>query len=277
MNKLTILSILSIIILIGFTSAVSVESVTVDTVSPGEEGTIRIEVENNGNDDLEFFSFRLNFDNPGIIPIGSSEESLNTLEEDDEETFIFRFRIANTLPAGTYSIDYDITYEENGDDIEQSGTLGIVVSADPEIEIVVNTQNSIVGQQGSLDIRVINKGLADARFVSLTVDSEDITFLSENSEYIGTIDSDDFETTSFDVIYNGKSPSLSVKLTYKDFNNGDQQVIETKSLRVYSAQEAIEKGILKKNNASTYVGIILLLFIAWIVYRRIKRRNKKKD
>lgn len=277
MNKLPILYILSLILLIGFASAVSVESVTVDTVSPGEEGTIRIEIENNGNDDLEFLSFRLNFDNSGIIPIGSSEESLNTLEEDDEETLVFRFKIANTLPAGTYSVDYEINYEENGDEVKQSGTLGIVVSAEPEIEIVANTQNSIIGQQGNLDIRVINKGLADARFVSLVVESEDIIFISENSEYIGTIDSDDFETTSFDAIYNSKFPSITVKLTYKDFNNEEQQVIETKSLRVYSSEEAIEKGILKKNNASTYVGIVLLLLVAWIAYRKIKRRNKKKE
>ncbi|MGV8131868.1 MAG: hypothetical protein ACP5N7_07250, partial [Candidatus Pacearchaeota archaeon] len=140
-----------------------------------------------------------------------------------------------------------------------------------------NTQNSIIGQQGNLDIRVINKGLADARFVSLVVESEDIIFISENSEYIGTIDSDDFETTSFDAIYSSKFPSITVKLTYKDFNNEEQQVIETKSLRVYSSEEAIEKGILKKNNASTYVGIVLLLLVAWIAYRKIKRRNKKKE
>lgn len=272
-----IISILFVVFLAGIVTSLSVESVTVDTVSPGEEGIIRINVENDGNEDIDSLSVKLNFVNSNIIPIGSSEEFLNILEEDEEESFIFRFKVSNVLPAGTYSIGYDISYEEDNSEVEQSGTIGIIVSAEPEIEITANTQNSLVGAQGELQIRIINKGLADARFVSLKIESEDIVFLSGNSEYIGTIDSDDFETSSFDVIYSSKFPSITAKITYKDFDNNEQEIIKTLSLRAYSNQEAIEKGILTKNNAPTYVGIILLLLVLWFVYRAIKKRHKKRD
>lgn len=264
------------ILAIGFASSLSVDSVTVDTVSPGEEGIIRIEVENDRNEDIDSLSVRLIFPNSNIIPIGSSDEFLNTLEEDEEESFIFRFRVSNSLPAGTYSIDYKISYEEGNEEIEQEGSIGIVVSAEPEIEIIANAQSAIIGQQAKLDVRIINKGLADARFVYLTIESDDLTILSENSEYIGTIDSDDFETSSFDVIYNTKFPSFTVKVVYKDFNNVEQEIIDTVSLRAYTAQEAVERGILKKSNASTYVGIIILLLVVWFIYRKIKRNRKKQ-
>lgn len=276
MNKILLFGLLTIF-LTGFVSSINVDSVTVDTVSPGEEGIIRINIENEGNNDVDSLSLKLNFGNPNIIPVGSSEEFLDTLDEDDEESFIFRFRVSNSLPAGTYSITYNLTYEEDNSNIEQSGTIGIVVSAEPEIEITANTQNSIVGSQGELNIRIINQGLADARFVNLKVESEDLVFLSGNSEYIGTIDSDDFETNSFDVIYSSKFPSIMVKIIYKDFDNKEQELVKTLSLRAYTAQEAVEKGILTKSNAPTYVGIVVLLLVLWFIYRSIKKRRKKRD
>ena len=199
------------------------------------------------------------------------------MKEDEEETIAFKFRVGNDLPVGTYSLSYSMTYEENNDEREQSGTIGVIVSAEPEIEIIADTQNAIIGLQETLNLRVVNKGLADARFVYLFIESEDITLLSENSEYIGTIDSDDFETSSFEVIYNRKFPLISVRVTYKDFNNKEQEITKSISLRAYTSDEAIEKGILKKNNVPLYVGIVLLLVILWIVYRTLRRRHKNKN
>lgn len=275
MNKTIVFGILFLSI-IGFASSLSIESVIVETVSPGEEGTIRISVENDANEDIEDLSVRLSFSNTNIIPIGSSEEFLRTLDEDDEENFIFRFRVANTLPAGTYLINYNIEYSEGNDDIEQEGTIGIVVSAEPEIEIIASSPNAILGNQGTLDLRIVNKGLADARFVSINVEGDGLTFLSENSEYIGTIDSDDFETTNFDVIYNERFSTATIKISYKNFDNIDQNIVETVSLRAYTVDEAVEKGILNKSNATIYATIVIVLLVLWIIYRRIRKRRKKE-
>lgn len=262
---------------VGISSALSVNSVFVDTISPGEEGTIRVEIENDGNRDVESVSFGLDFSDPKIIPLGSSEAFVNEIKEDDDEIFAFRFKVANNLPVGTYSIPYKIKYEENNDEREQEGIIGVIVSAEPEIEIIADTQNAIVGAQGTLNIKIVNKGLADARFVSLFVESEDLILLSENSEYVGTIDSDDFEISSFDVIYSKRFPSISVKVVYKDFSNNENEIIRFISLKAYTPQEAIEKGILKKSNAPVYVGIFLFLLIVWIVYKIILKRRKNKN
>lgn len=276
MQKLVSLIILSMFLLTSV-YALSVESVFVDSVAPGEEGTIEIDVENDGNNDVEFVSFTLDFPDTGIIPIGSSEAFVNEIQEDDEETFAFTFRISNDLPVGTYSLPYKITYEENNDEREQTGTIGIVVSAEPELEISADVQNGIVGQQGELNLRIVNKGLADARFVNVILESDDLTFLSEKSEYIGTIDSDDFETSNFDVIYNEKFTSLSVKIVYKDFDNDEIEINKIIPLRAYTYEEAVQKGILKKSNLPVYAGIIILLLVIWIIYRFIRKRRRSKE
>ena len=278
MNNRLIILFLQFILLISLSNALSVDSITVDTVSPGEEGIIRINIENEGDKDVELLSFNLKFPDSGIIPLGSSEAFVNRLKEGDDEVFVFRFKVTNVLSTGTYSLGYTINYEEDNDERQQSGVIGIVVSAEPELEVVADTQNSIVGKQGILNIRIINKGLADARFVYLFVEGDDsITLLSENSEYIGTIDSDDFETSSFDVVYNNRFSIISTKLVYKDFNNNEQEIKNSVSLRAYTNEEAIEKGILKKSNAPIYVGIIVLLLVLWILYRFIRKKRKNKN
>ena len=93
---------------------------------------------------------------------------------------------------------------------------------------------------------------------------------------MGTIDSDDFESESFDVIFNERFNPLSVKIVYKNFNNEEQQIMKSISLRAYTSKEAVEKGILKKNNAFMYVGIFILLLIIWFIFRIIRRRRINK-
>ena len=278
MKKIIFLVMLQFFLLaLSVVNALSVDSVFVDSVSPGEEGVIRLNLQNDGSRDVDFVSFSLKFLDSEIIPIGSSEAFVNEIKEDEDETFAFRFRVSNNLAAGTYTLPYSIKYEENNNIKEQNGVIGIVVSANPEIEIVVDSQNAIIGREERLNVRAINRGLADARFFYLFLESEDISILSENSEYIGSIDSDDFETSNFDVIYNEKFNSLKIVATYKDFNNNDKEIIKIVTIRANTLDEAIEKGILKKNNGFTYVGIILLLLLFGIVYRKIRKRKKRSN
>lgn len=275
MNKIIGLLFFGIILLTTMSFALSVDSVNVQTVSPGEQGEIKVNVENDGNRDAEVVSFRLQFPT-GIIPLGSSEAFVSEIKEDDDETFGFGFKVANTLPAGTYMMSYIMSYEEDGDEREQTGSIGVVVSAQPEIEIIVDTEDQIIGQKTTLNIRVINKGLADARFVSLSIDSEDITFLNENSEYIGTIDSDDFEVSSFDIIYNNKIPNLEITLEYKDFDNNNQKINRDISLKAYTRKEAIDSGLINRNNTATYLLIILTILVIWYIWRMVRRGRKKQ-
>ena len=104
MNNRLIILFLQFILLISLSNALSVDSITVDTVSPGEEGIIRINIENEGDKDVELLSFNLKFPDAGIIPLGSSEAFVNRLKEGDDEVFVFRFKVTNVLSTGTYSL-----------------------------------------------------------------------------------------------------------------------------------------------------------------------------
>ncbi len=274
--KILIGFLLPLLVFTSLTYALSVDSVTVDRVSPGEDGIIKVNVENDGNNDIDFLSFNMDFPEDKIIPIGSSGASLNELKEDDDETFAFKFKVANDLPAGTYSISYLINYEENNAKREQKGTIGIVVSAEPELEVTADIEMPVMGQQTILNIRIVNKGLADARFVSLSIDSEGITLLSEKSEYVGTIDSDDFETAAFDIIPNTRRPNLEVRIQYKDFDNNPQTMSVSLPLRVYTKEEALNLGLINRNNTMVYTIAVVVLLLIGYFWRRARKRKKQK-
>ncbi|MGV8142491.1 MAG: COG1361 S-layer family protein [Candidatus Pacearchaeota archaeon] len=276
MNKKIILASIFLLLSLSLVSSLSVNNVVIDQVQPGEEGVIRIDVENEGNTDVDDVSLSVKF-LPNIVPIGSSEGFVNEIKEDDEEEFNFKFKVSNVLLPGTYTLDYELKYEEDGDVKLQNGEIGIVVFAQPDLEVTLDPQNPIIGKTGTLNMRIVNKGLADARFVSVEVEGEGVIFVSDRTSYVGTIDSDDFETTSFEVVYQKKRPTIEVTVSYRDFDNQELSTSRDISFATYTEQEAIEKGILTKNNVPLYVGIIIIAIILWIIIRRtIKKRKENK-
>ncbi len=259
------------IILANLVSAITLKSVSVDELSPGQEGTIRIEIENELDDDAKSVSFRLDLTNLPFNPIGNSEDSLDELNEGDDEEFIFRIKSANDISPGDYKIPYTITYSINTIQTTRQGAIGITVKGNAELSFSIETEKPIIGMQDKIALKIINKGFADARFVSVKINPNGMTVLSDKEVYIGTIDSDDFETETFDVIYKSQAPEFSAIIEYKDFDNKD--IIKTISLpvTVYSQEKALELGLIQKNNTPVYIGIIIALILIFILYRIIRR------
>lgn len=276
-KTLTLLTIaLAIILILNLASAVVINVAETATISPGSEGRISIEIENTLQEDITDVSLILNFQNLPFIPVGSSEASVEEIEEDQEEDFSFTIKASNEIAPGDYAIPYTLTYEVNNQVKTRTGTLGVKIKADPELTYSISTENPVLNQKGTITLNIINKGFFDARFVSLKIVPTGMTLLSEDQIYIGTVDSDDFETVTFDVLFKSENPTLSGLIEYKDFEN--QPKIEGISLpvKVYSEEEAIELGIMKKSNLAFYIIIIVALILIWVVWRVWKRRSRMK-
>lgn len=266
---------LSLIIFINLASAVSIKSAETDTLAPGEEGNIRIELENNLNDDAKDVSLKLEFINLPFNPIDSSEQSIDEISEGDEERFDFTIKASNDIVPGDYKIPYTLTFKINNEQKQNTGTIGVTVKANPELSFSVTTENPIINTQGKIILKIVNKGFADAKFVTVKILPEGFTLLSEKEIYIGTIDSDDFETATLDVIFKTKNSLLNAVIEYKDFDNA----VITKNIglpiQVYTQDEAIELGIAKKSNTPLYIGVVITIILIWILYRIIRKQVRK--
>lgn len=287
MKTKTIPITLIILFTISFASAVVVDADYI-TVFPGEEGRVVIEIENNENFDIEDVSIQIILatflpdQTPIALPftvVGSSEKDIDDIDEDDEDDVSFTLRPFFDIKPGDYNIPYRITYvneDDNDEDFEQTGTFGLRVSAKTELDFAIDISgNAIVGEEGEISLEIINKGLGDIKSTSVEITPLGFELLSKKKIFIGTVDSDDFETANFDVIYQSTSATLSAIVTYKDFDNNPQTQVVNLPINIYTKEEALELGLIKQSRIGLYIGIAVVLIIIWFLYRR--RRKKKRD
>ncbi len=290
--KLFITIILTLLISLSFASAMIVDSVDIDKLYPGKSVSLEISVKNTLNEDVEDVSLVLNLEpeesknvltgqteNIGGTPfttVGSSEDSEDSINEGDSEKFNYQIKAPFDIKPGDYNIPYTLKYtDSNNDKTTKTGSFGITVSAKTELSYDIEAKENVVGQQGKVSVKIVNSGLGDIRFVSVKItSSNNLEILSSTEEYIGTVGSDDFELATFDVIYKKTGASLTAQIKYKDFDNNEQTDTITLPVNVYSKEKALELGLIKKPNYILY-GSIIIIIIAWIVYRKIKKRKKK--
>ena len=275
--KTMLAAFLSLLLLANMASAITIRSITADPIAPNKEGAISIEIKNTLNDIAEDISIVLDFTNLPFIPVGSSEDSIAELDEDDTDELIFRVKATNDIAPGDYKIPFILSYNINNAQKQSKGSVGITVKANPVLSFSVSASNPVINQQGKLTLKIINTGFADARFVSLKAipSPADYTLLSDSEIYIGKISSDDFETSTFDVIYKSQNAIFIAILEYTDFDNKKITRSINLPMQVYTEEKALELGIIKKNSLPLYIGIVIALIVLWFVYRAIRKRIRR--
>ncbi|HLC52085.1 MAG TPA: hypothetical protein VJI98_02475 [Candidatus Nanoarchaeia archaeon] len=276
MKILTIL--IALIMSLTLVSAATINSINADVLTPGKEGTIRVVVENTLDEDLEDISVNLIFKGTPFTPVGSSEKSVDEIGEGDEDDFSFRLRAANEVKPGNYEISYVLKYNEKGSSTVKTseGTIGVRVSGNPDLVFTISGENAVESQQGKIVLKIVNKGFSDARFVSVKIISTDFILLSEEQIYIGTVDSDDFETADFNVLFDRNPARFKAIVEYKDFDNKDAAETVDLPLNIYSKEEALKLGITKKSKSPVVLAGAVMLLALFFVWRTVKRRRNFK-
>ena len=274
-NKITT-TFLVLLFSFSFASAVVISDVSQNELFPGDQTTLKVEIKNTLDDDVEDVSLNLILDNVPFISIGGSEESEDEIRDGRTETFSFVIKASQDIEPGDYSIPYELNYFDTKEDetISKSGSIGVVVSAKTELDYSAEIKNNVVGEQGQVTLKIINSGFGDIKFVNVKIFPEGFTLLGSANDYVGTINSDDFESATYDVLFNDETANLIATVTYKDFDNNEESITVNLPLTVYSREKAIELGIIEKNNSNLYVGIIVIIIILWFIYRRIKKRKR---
>ena len=272
-----------VISLFSLASAVTIKSAVTSPseIAPGEIAKITIEIENILSDDVQNVNVAL--DLSGTVPIapyqGSSEKSVDEIREGDDEKFTFNIIVLPEASPGIYKIPVKVSYMVNGTLGTKNGTIGVMVNSPARIKISVEGY-LIKGQEGTVDFRIVNDGLSDLKLVSVqtTQPVSGATINSPLYEYLGNIDSDDFETVELTIFArenSGSSILIPLKIIYKDTTNKDFTQEETLNVKVYSQEEAENLGLIEKQNYTLYIaiGIIVLLYIFYRIRKRMKRKK----
>jgi len=297
-QTLTIISTIFILLSLATIQALVINSVsmTPNEVAPGETASIRIGIENDGNDDIEDVSVVLDLSGiiesgiPGMAPViidmpfapydSSSEYSFDEIDEDDTEYAKFKIIALSNAQSGIYKIPLTITYTEDEMIKTKRSLIGVTVNSEPIIGVSVEDDLLLKGQENEIMIKIVNKGLSDVRFLEIELGSSTyLDLLSQENIYIGDIDSDDFDSAEFRIYFKDKVPStvnIPVNVVYKDAVNNEYSEEFTIDLKVYTREEAIEIGLLEKSNTRTYVISVIVLVVLYFGYKKWKKYRKMK-
>lgn len=277
MKKL-VLALIFALVIVKVASAMVITDVSVPTFTPGSEGTVRITVDNTLNSDAQDVTLTLDLEGIPFIATGGSSDGTDEIQEDDDGGFVYTLKASQDIKPGNYQIPYILEYTDssNGSKKEVQGSIGVTVNGNIDLSFSVETETPVVGSQGKVTLKIVNRGFADAKFVNVQVYPSGFTLLSSDQSYIGTIDSDDFETAAFDVIFNKEKATFSALVQYKDFENNLKTQNIDLPLTVYTPEKAQELGIIQKSNLPIYIGVVVVLVVLWFVWRAIQKRRRMK-
>ncbi len=215
-------------------------------------------------------------------PLDSANQKVIESIGPGKETSVgFNLIVDPDADTGVYKVPVSLSYsDEKGANYSSTVYTSVVVSAKPDVSVMLDSTDLMEpGNKGSVTLRVVNKGLAEVKFVTVEVlPDEGFDLLSGPVYYMGNIDSDDYETASFD-LYAKKCAdcdlSLPVKLTYKDSSNKDYS--ETANIRVplYSESEIEMLGFRKKNPLVGIAITALIVVLGLFIYRAWRKKRRK--
>ncbi|MBU0957427.1 MAG: hypothetical protein KKF56_01310 [Nanoarchaeota archaeon] len=283
MKKIISLIVMSMFLL-NFAVALSVTDVdsSPSEISPGDKVSVILTVDNNLNADAKDVSVMLDLKDVPFAPFQSSSEQLiDEINEGDSEEMEFNLIAFPDSDSGIYKIPVKIIYLIDDEEKTSEGLISLMISADPKIEVSIEDTLLIKGENSNLNIRITNSGLGNAKLLSVRLNpSSGIKIVGLDNVYIGNIDSDDFDSSEFNIFVNENSPSnINFPITIKYRDSQNKEITENKNVvvRAYTQDQAVELGLISKSNTLMVVGVIVFLVLIYILYKSIKKRRKNSE
>src|SRR3989338_7143548 len=262
----------------------SVDSVSLGkkSLEPGASNTVKIKVSNDADSMLKDIKARLELGGLPFIPLGSTNEKM-IYKIDSRESYEFEFELLANPDAdsGVYQVPLKIAYsDELGKTYFKDSTLGFIVGAKPDLSLTLDTTEVYErGKPGNIVVKVVNKGVTNIKFTNVKLmPNKDYKILSNGEDYLGNIDSDDYETAEFNIYVENKKDKkiiLPIVIEYADANNNNYKTDMNLEMPIYSASEAKRFGLVEGNGKVGFF-IVILVVVAWLfIYRRWSKGRKK--
>ncbi len=250
---------------------------------PGQKGDAVIVLKNTADSAIKNIKVIMDLSGATVpfAPLGKSTTHLiSNMAGGEEATATFEIIATPDAGSGIYKIPLSITFSDNvGNNYTSSEIVSLIVGGTPDI--LTNIEPEILflsGTTGDIRVNIINRGLVDVKYVTVKIEPMDgFELLSNDEVYIGNIDSDDFDSASFNIHI---SPSFSgdllipMTMTYMNANNDAFEVDETLEMRVYTSKEAQELGLIGGGSNTTII-LAVLAVLVFVIYRWHKKKKKK--
>lgn len=266
------------------TKSVMIESITMNPleIEPGSKGIMTVKIKNIASVPVRDVSIKLDLsgDNTPLAPIeGSTEKIFPVLDGNRELEVSFKLVSLADADAKAYKIPIRVSFKDYlGNSYTLNDTVGVILNSKPMIDAFVDSSKILRDNTGgTVIIKVVNRGLSEAKFLNVQAeDSDAVKVVEPKVFYVGNLKSDDFDTIEYKLFVTkaGSLASFSVTLTFRDANNNQYEQKIPIQIKLYSEQDITKFGLEQKQEFN-WLPIIILLIIAGAVYW-FKIRSKPK-
>ncbi len=247
-----------------------------EKIAPGESVQIILEIENMGDEKVEDVSVML--DLSGSIPLApqasSTERRVEKISKNTIASVSFQVKVLPDADEKVYKIPVRISYQDAfGSSFIKEDLISLEVTTSPLLDVSVDKSGFVIGRKSSVGVTVVNRGLGEIRFLKIRLLPGNYEILSSDQEYVGNLDSDDFQTVDFDVIFHDMLAVMRLEIAYTDASNRVYSEEKRLPITIYSLEKAKELGIVKSRVWIALVGGIVLLLILLFILRLLRKKK----
>ncbi|MBN2067952.1 MAG: COG1361 S-layer family protein [Candidatus Diapherotrites archaeon] len=222
-----------------------------------------------------------------IISLGGGSKYIEYLEPDEETVVELQLGVNEAAELKNYSVPITMEYYDvNGTARTNTANLGLKVTADPDVDAVVDSVRPFAfpGMEAELTVDLFNIGLADAKYVVVELEGQNVE-IREPRQFIGTLEADDFDSFNTDIVVSptaqpGETP-ITLRVIYKDGKLEEKVITKQLSINVLNAAElqAVAGGgfgLVIIDLISLVLQLVGLFVVAKFIYRKYKKFKEKK-
>jgi len=244
-------------------------------IIPGKVGNLNLQITNTGSTTASDVRLQINLPDELLFFEDISKRKIAKLYAGESQKLSYNIIALPTASEGIYESSITIDYISHiGSERQDNDTFGIIIKSEPKLFSFIESSEIYKGNDiGSITIKFVNNGIADIKFLTVELqDSEEYKILEDNKEYIGDLDSDDFESVSFRVKVDEKKDKIvfPLKISYKDSLNNNYEEQFGVNLEILKAKEA---GI---DTNGTIIIVLVVFLAAGAGYYYYKKYKKKK-
>ncbi|MFT4326695.1 MAG: COG1361 S-layer family protein [Candidatus Woesearchaeota archaeon] len=252
-------------------TGLEITQVAAENLVQGKPETIGLTITNPSDSTLRSVTARLILDDVPFAPHDSATSRyVSNLGSQDSALFRFRLVALPNAVSGMYRVPIEIEYFDSlNEKVFRTEMITLSIGATPDVRMLAQALDFTADQnRGTIRVEFVNRGLTDVKFLDLELlETEDYEVLSRRQVYIGSVDSDDFDTAEFTIARKSEATEFDVHVafSYMDSSNNPYQDTMQLPVRLHAAQ----------SNGGFGIWIIVIVLIAGFIFW--KRRAKKRD
>jgi len=276
------------IIISGKEPIIKVIDVSDEKLIPGQEKEITLTVQNIGTSSAYDVTVELQEDRTvisttgavverEITPLGAALAYFDKLNPKETKDVTIKVSVNREAELKNYTLPVKVSYRNSaGTRTEETSYIGFKVSGNVIIDLSLKeaTQELYAGSASEITIELFNKGVGKAEFTIVELEV-DFGTINKPKQFIGALepnDVDSFKTTiNVDPTIETRDAIIKTTISYQDTDATNKTIVTDIPVKIYSATDTATKNANPIGLIINIVIIIVILFVIWKGYKKIKK------